>query len=174
MAAHPGSRRGAAGRDPQVGGTAVPERGAARDTASFLGHQLVQAAWRLRESTAAALQRTGLAPREFGLLNQVVADGGANQAQLGRRLLIDRTTMVAMVDRLCERGLVERTADPVDRRVYRIAPTAAGRALHERAMAAVLATEREFLAPLSAAQVEALRRALGTLQTAAEVGASDE
>jgi DNA-binding MarR family transcriptional regulator len=138
-----------------------------RATPLILGHLLVPAALNLRDATAQALAPLQLTPREFGLLNQVVMEPGLSQARLGELLRIDRSTTVLMLDRLCERGWVERTADEADRRVYRIRPSRSGLAAHGRAAAEVAATEQRFLAPIGpelAAQLHAALLALHEAQ----------
>lgn len=135
----------------------------ARPTDSYLGYQLVKAALRIRACTAQALAPLQLSPQDFGLLNQVVAQPGLTQAQLGSRLGIDRTTVVAMLDRLMDSGWIERVADPNDRRIYRIAATASGRQTHCRAQRVVMEAEAEFTAPLGKAQRIALDKTLAAL-----------
>ena len=56
------------------------------------------------------------------------------------------------IDRLAERGLVERTAAPDDRRKVVVRLTAAGRALVDDVAAAHLATEHEILGGLTTRQ----------------------
>jgi DNA-binding MarR family transcriptional regulator len=78
-----------------------------------------------------------------------------------------------MVDRLARDGLVERRPDPADRRVARVAITAAGRdvaargatvvdALQRRAFAALDERERVLLADLLGRVLERLPEAGGT------------
>jgi len=75
--------------------------------------------------------------------------GPASQAELGRRTHIDRSDMVAAVNELVERGLVERTLDTADRRRKVVSLTAAGRR-HLRELDELLArAQDELLAPLS-------------------------
>lgn len=135
-----------------------------RPTEGFLGHLLVGAAMRLRVGTAQALSSLEVSPREFGLMNQIVVEPQMTQAQIGERLGIDRTTIVAMLDRLVAMGWIERLADPNDRRVYRLVPTAAGAAAHRQAATAVLDVERRFLAPLGATEAARLTNALRLLR----------
>ena len=52
--------------------------------------------------------------------------------ELNRGVLLSQPALSRMVDRLAERGLVERRPDPVDRRGVRLALTGAGRALQRR------------------------------------------
>ena len=151
--------------------TTAPDR--LRTTREYLGHVFVGAAARLREAMAEALAELKLTPREFGLLNQAVIDPLLTQAQLGAYLGIDRTTMVAMVDRLVATGWLQRKADTGDRRVYRIEATPEGAKHHLLAVSAVLAAEKAFLKPLSQEQSQDLGLALALLHSAS-VSVQDE
>src|SRR3954447_20496067 len=66
----------------------------------------------LAEGFAAA----GVRGYHYRLLAALEEFGPASQADLGRRTLIDRSDVVAAVNELAERGLVERAPDPDDRR----------------------------------------------------------
>jgi len=56
---------------------------------------------------------------------------GLSQQELGRRLAILPSQLVALLDELEERGLIERRQDPADRRTYALHLTAAGRNITE-------------------------------------------
>lgn len=49
--------------------------------------------------------------------------------ELNRHVLLSQPALSRLVDRLAERGLIERLADPADRRGVRLALTEAGRAV---------------------------------------------
>jgi len=53
-------------------------------------------------------------------------------SDLGRHVLLSQPALSRLADRLAERGLVERLADPADGRGVRLALTAAGRDLQRR------------------------------------------
>jgi DNA-binding MarR family transcriptional regulator len=61
------------------------------------------------------------------LLMYVVERGGTSQTALAAVLDVGRAAAGAIVDRLSERGLVERRADVQDRRVWLVSPTAEGK-----------------------------------------------
>jgi DNA-binding MarR family transcriptional regulator len=65
------------------------------------------------------------------------------------------------VDVLCRHDLVSRTEDPVDRRIKRLALTAAGRDKLARMKAARLAGLRQFVDSLSGEERERFHQALG-------------
>jgi DNA-binding MarR family transcriptional regulator len=60
------------------------------------------------------------------LLMYVVEQGGTSQTALAEVLDVGRAAAGAIVDRLSERGLVERRADVQDRRVWLVSATAEG------------------------------------------------
>lgn len=77
-----------------------------------------------------------------------------------------RSDLVAVINELAERGLVERTPDPADRRRNVITLTAGGRrpAPPARKLEQLLAAaQEELLSPLSAAEREQLVGLLGHL-----------
>ena len=75
----------------------------------------------------------GLDPGEFALLRAVAAGEGEPQNALAERLRISPSWMVAIVDQLEQRELLERKPHARDRRVRNLHLTAAGRKLLRRA-----------------------------------------
>lgn len=80
---------------------------------------------------------TALAPldlnlTEASLLAYVVESGPLNQTSIADHLGIGRAAAGNVIDRLQSRDLVERRADENDRRVWLVAPTAAGRDVAEQ------------------------------------------
>jgi DNA-binding MarR family transcriptional regulator len=55
-----------------------------------------------------------------------------NLRELNRHVLLSQPALSRLVDRLAERGLVERCADPADGRGVRLSLTEAGRAVQRR------------------------------------------
>jgi len=71
---------------------------------------------------------------------EALSSGGMRLGDLGRRLGIAPSTLSRNLDRLVERGLIERGSDPDDRRALRAELTAAGR----RAVAQVRQHDIDF------------------------------
>ncbi|MFB6579224.1 MarR family winged helix-turn-helix transcriptional regulator [Streptomyces sp. NPDC056402] len=89
--------------------------------------------------------------------------GPASQAALSTRTGIHRSDLVAVINELAARALVERTPDPEDRRRNVITLTPPGRR-HLRTLEQILATaQEELLAPLSTGEREQLTRLLGRI-----------
>lgn len=111
-----------------------------------------------------------LHPREFAVLRAVGTQEGQTQQALGDRLQIPRSRMVSIVDELESRGLVERHANPADRRVRELHLTTAGRKMLQQAFAQAVAYEDEVTAPLSAAEREQLLDLLERIAASLGIG----
>jgi DNA-binding MarR family transcriptional regulator len=116
-----------------------------------------------RAAADPSLQPLGLDVRQFGALALLAGEGAMSQQALSVLQRCDRTTMVAVVDGLEAGGYVERRRNPDDRRAYALHITAAGRRALARAEKLVAEAEREFLAPLSPAEVRQLKDLLRRL-----------
>ncbi len=97
----------------------------------------------------AALAPHGLKVRAFAVLVLVAADTRPSQREIADFLRLDPSQVVALVDDLEGRGLVERRPDPVDRRAKVVAATPAGVELAERARASAIEAEQRAHAALS-------------------------
>jgi DNA-binding MarR family transcriptional regulator len=78
--------------------------------------------------------------------------------------------MTSRLDRLERAGLVERNPDPADRRAILVRLTPVGQERATRALQAVLAADRRFLAPLDPADRGLVAAALKQLLLRAEPG----
>ncbi|MDP9869303.1 MULTISPECIES: MarR family winged helix-turn-helix transcriptional regulator [Streptosporangium] len=108
-----------------------------------------------------ALAQAGVRRYHYKLLAALEEYGPGSQAALGRRTGIDRSDMVAIVNDLVQRRLLERAPDPEDRRRNIITITATGREQLAHLDRLVATAQDEFLAPLPAAD----RRSLVDLLT---------
>ncbi|GAA0246268.1 hypothetical protein GCM10009527_048700 [Actinomadura nitritigenes] len=121
-----------------------PER--LRHAASWLINQVSAHSHRLVADRFAAAGARGY---HYRLLATLEEYGPASQADLGRRAAIDRSDVVAALNQMADKKLVERAPDPADRRRNIITLTPAGRS-HLRELDRVLAgIQDELLAPLS-------------------------
>jgi len=102
------------------------------------------------------LEPLELEPGEFALLRAVAASEGEPQNALAERLHISPSWMVAIVDALDLRELLERRPHARDRRVRNLHLTAAGRKLLKQAERKAQQFDRQVTDPLSEAEVEQL------------------
>ncbi len=128
-----------------------------------LGFLLKHVHQRLIERAGPALAPYGIDGRELAVLIVLDGERPLSQQEAARELMIDRTTMVAMVDALEAKGLVVRRPDPADRRRNLVEFTDAGRGVLAAASAARDAADEEFLAPLGDEGARQFRAALRTL-----------
>ncbi|MFZ5993200.1 MAG: MarR family winged helix-turn-helix transcriptional regulator [Deinococcota bacterium] len=122
----------------------------------YLGFVLSKATASLQGWVNAELAGLRLDFKQVGFLALLYLQGPQSQIELGRKLRIDRTTVVGMVDDLEAKGYLERQPDPHDRRAYRLVLTPSGRRAIEQAEKIVLRTQEEFLSPLKPGERETL------------------
>ena len=97
-----------------------------------------------------------LEPGEFALLRAVAANEGEPQNALAERLHISPSWMVAIVDELEMRGLLERRPHARDRRVRNLHLTAAGKKLLRQAERQARLFDRQVTDPLNEPEVAQL------------------
>ena len=102
-----------------------------------------------------------LTPAQAGLLRLVATRPGQSQQAIAAQLGTQPTRLVALVDGLEKRGLIERHRNPEDRRLHALEPTEGGHALLGHIARTSLAHERA----LTAALTEDERATLHTLLT---------
>jgi DNA-binding MarR family transcriptional regulator len=127
---------------------------------SWLAGQAAQRAARL---VSDALGEEGHRRHHFAVMTALAEDGAASQAELGRRVWLDRSDLHAVLNELERDGLVARKQDARDRRRNLVELTPAGTATLKRLDARVDAAQEAFLAPLSAAERRELVRLLAAV-----------
>lgn len=93
---------------------------------------LLSTARAVRRAYDAALAELGVNLSEASALAHLQDGGPLTQTELARRIGTGRARMGAWIDALVAKGAVVREADPHDRRVWKIALTAAGQDLWEQ------------------------------------------
>ncbi|WP_317230399.1 MarR family transcriptional regulator [Clavibacter sp. MX14-G9D] len=99
-------------------------------------------------------------PRGYQVLVAITTEEPASQLALAQRLGIDKTQMTYVIDALADGGHVERQPHPRDRRIRRVVPTDAGRALLATARVALGEVEDVLMRDLDAEERIVLRRLL--------------
>lgn len=127
----------------------------------LLGYHLRRAQVFAFQSFAAALQKFGMSPGQMGVLLLVSANPGVNQTRVGQALGIDRSTLVAVIDRLEQRALIVRNPSPSDRRSHALQLTPAGSKFLQQVMPSLDAHEAELARDLSADERAELIKLLG-------------
>jgi len=117
--------------------------GAERSLSFLLAHAGFVSARRLRERLAPF----GLDPRQFAVLHEVGLEPGRSQQALAELTGVPKSGMVALLDDLEARGLVERRRN--DRRTHALHLTRAGGDLLRRTAATAMAHDDDLAAPLT-------------------------
>lgn len=144
--------------DPDQGGATLDD---------LIGYNVKRVSMLLQADFRETMGRDGLSPGVFAALSLVVAAPGITQSDLARRLGIERSGLVAIVDDLERRGYLRRAAVPGDRRVQALRPTEDGRATHEAAFARIRQGEARLLNTLSERERALLLQLLGKIRAAA-------
>ena len=124
---------------------------------SWLMTQTAMHAHRLVTEGFAAVDARGYHYRLLATLDEY---GPASQATLGRRSGIHFSDIVAAINELAERQMVERAADPTDRRRNVITITPDGRRQLRRLDKQLTKVQDELLAPLAPDERDQLTRLL--------------
>src|SRR3954465_8201828 len=108
-----------------------------------------------------ALAPLQLPVKQFGLLTVLATEGPLSQQELAEWVRTDRTTMVAQIDSMEERGWVKRERNPGDRRAYLLRLTAAGKRVQARGIQLMKRAEDEWLGSLNERERRQLVALLG-------------
>lgn len=118
----------------------------------LVGYVASRAALVLRKDFERSLGPLGLKVLDYSLLVLVASNPEVNQKQLGEALDVSAPNMAITLDRLVERGWVERVRSTQDRRAMIIHLTTSGRDLVKRAQKIAATMEEDTLAVLSPAE----------------------
>jgi DNA-binding MarR family transcriptional regulator len=131
----------------------------------LLGFQIRMAQATLYRDFAAAMGELNLTQRQMAVLEIVADSPGISQVDIAAQLLTDRATMMAIVDRLQDRDLLERRRSTEDRRRQEIFLTPTGLTLLSTARNIIAQHEKRFTDRFTAEELEVLLDALRRIQT---------
>lgn len=109
------------------------------------------------------MRQLDLDPREVVVLRMVAAEPGRSQRSLAPALQVQASHLVAVIDRLQQRGLLERRTNPNDRRAYALHLTRRGRAVLSRVMGVSQRHEAELTGGLTEAERKTLENLLARI-----------
>ena len=125
-----------------------------------VSRQLLRAADRMVRVLTRRFDRFGVSSDEWLVLSELSGTERMMPSTLAERLAMSRGGVSRLIDRMVERGLVERTGDQLDRRAHWLSLSDAGKALLPQVRSAVAESEESFLAPLHPSEEKALRQLL--------------
>jgi DNA-binding MarR family transcriptional regulator len=103
-------------------------------------------------SVAIFLEETralGLTTVQYAALNMIDEVPNIDQARLSSMIAFDTTTLVKVLDRLTEKGLITRTRSQTDRRKQLLNATTQGREVVRKIQPMIDRSEQRILAPLN-------------------------
>jgi DNA-binding MarR family transcriptional regulator len=134
----------------------------------LVGYAATRASVVLKKSFTKHLGPLRLKAVEFSILVLVASNARVNQKQLGLALDVSAPNMAITLDRMVERGWVERVRSTQDRRAQLIHLTPAGRLLVQKAEKIAATMEHEATQVLSEAErallIELLEKVARTRQ----------
>lgn len=129
-----------------------------------LGFLIADVSRLLRRSFDERARSIGVTRPQWRVLTALKRMEGSNQGALAEFLDVEPITLCRMVDRLEDAGLVERRANPADRRAWRLFLTGKGHELSAELRPLALALFDDAMAGLDEAEQAALEAALETVR----------
>ena len=131
--------------------------------------QLLRTAESLWNASRIFFERWELSPSQFNVLNLLSSQPeGCTQIELSRQLIMHRSNLTGLVDRLEARGLAQRRDEKSDRRAYRVMLTPAGRKLLREILPQYHETAERVWGKISPTRARRLAAELETLVFNAE------
>ena len=131
----------------------------------LLGYQLRRAQGAMHRDFMAAVSDFGLTQKQAAALWLIQANGGVSQVEVAAALGMDRATMMAVTDRLEDRGFVTRKRSQSDRRCQELYLTPSGQSTLRKCKSRIAEHEEKFRAMFTAPELAALLGALKKFQT---------
>lgn len=130
------------------------------------GYLLSRAGRIIHEKFEKAIEPMGIRARHFGLLINLRNYGPLSQSEAAKKMSIDKSTIVSIVDDLEKWHLVERKRNRKDRRLYDLTLTEEGIKKINDVVNSV--EESEWLKPLNKEEKEQLNKLLSRLLFASD------
>src|SRR5688572_16956275 len=124
-------------RSPAEADEADDSRLAFEELDGLLGYRLRRAQGAMHRDYMASLAGLDLTQKQGATLWLIHGNPGVSQVEVAAALGMDRATMMAVIDRLEDRGLVIRKRSDVDRRRQELYLTPAGQTMFRKAKARI-------------------------------------
>jgi len=130
-----------------------------------LGTMVADVSHLMRRAFDERARSSGLSRPQWRVLTMLRRHEGINQGGLAELVEVEPITLCRMVDRLQEAGLMERRADPADRRAWRLHLTDKARALLEEMRPMAFSLFDDAMTGLDPAERSDLFRMLERIRT---------
>jgi DNA-binding MarR family transcriptional regulator len=131
---------------------------------SLLGYQLRRAQGAMHRDFMAAVAEFELTQKQAATLWLIQANAGVSQVEVAAALGMDRATMMALTDRLEDRGYLIRKRSTTDRRRQELYLTPSGQSTLRKCKARIADHEEKFRAMFTASELASLVGALKKFQ----------
>jgi DNA-binding MarR family transcriptional regulator len=121
----------------------------AKELVKSSGFLLARLGLAFKAKALARIEQEGFDAHHYSVLAILAEGARETQSTIAEALDVDPSRLVALLDSLEERGLIERQRDPHDRRRHVVSITADGKRQLHRLRAVAGRLEDDFLAPLS-------------------------
>jgi DNA-binding MarR family transcriptional regulator len=129
-----------------------------------LPFEIAETAHALRKAFDRRAIGLGVTRAQWKVLFRLTRQPGMRQIELADKLDVEPITLSRIIDRLEEAGLVERIADPADRRAWRLHVTARAQPLVEKLRGVADEMIAEAFAGIDPKHIEITREVLGRVR----------
>ena len=136
----------------------------------YLAALLAQASHLISAEFHRVAREVGVPVAEWRILATLAGGDPLPVGRLAQIVIAPQPTVTRQLDRMAAKGLVERIADPSDRRLALVRITAAGEALAASLVRQARAHEKRVLAPFGPERASALKEMLREMIEAHEAG----
>ena len=133
-----------------------------------LGYWVGSLASAFRKGVADELEPFGISPTQWAILEACYGGKANTPSGLARIIPIDTAAISRQLDKLKDKGLIQRRRSARDRRSIRVSLTAAGRELFPRLLPCVQANNAKFLKGITEAEQAAFINTIGKMLSNAE------
>lgn len=102
----------------------------------------------------------GVTPGQYAVLKCLWDENAQTAKKISERLYLDSSTITGVLDRMEQKGLIEKHSDPKDRRALQVILTEAGRNLEIPVSQAIVDANRKALHVMDAVKGEELKHLL--------------
>lgn len=124
---------------------------------------LTKAQRNIHQLFKAELAPFGVTPGQYAVLRCLWDENAQTARKLAERLALDGSTITGILDRMEHKGLIEKLADPKDRRALQVMLTENGSKLQEPLSEAIQNANQKALLSLDEMQVGTLKHTLDEL-----------
>ncbi len=124
---------------------------------------LTKAQQAVQQLFKAELAPFGITPGQYAILSCLWDEDGQTPKQLADRLSLDSSSITGILDRVEQKGLIERQPCPRDRRALQVVLTAKGRALEQPVNQAIIDANKKALVEFEQQDSENLKKYLHQL-----------